>query len=458
MKVGFGWSTLASEENSLKEALSQAVCGGGPFSLAFLFATPQYDPHRLVKTFLEVVPSAKLLGCSAEGVIAGDRLLRRGVVLMTIGGEVQSQTLSLPQGPGDPYALGIRAGEELQKLCPFLDEGTVFIFPDPSLEVPLLLQGMYNILGPKFLYLGGGTGPLRWTEKGVNSGPLSLGMLAGIDFSSAVGHGWSPTQGLLVITRTQGRKVLEIDGVAPSEAYRARAGSLSWDIETVSTLHPLGFPNIFGEFLVRDPVYFSSSGHMGFVGASIPKGAVGYVMEGRKEKILATSEEVARRAREGIEEVCFALVFDCISRSLLLGFAFEEELKNIQKVTGTIPLVGFLSIGEIHPYGRAPLFHNKAVVVALGGRGKKTVLLPSREIPQEAELAALHEISAMTFPGSYEEFFQEIVERAVRLFSLQRVAFLGRRHGNSVLLASFGFSSPSEVRKEMENIKDNQCI
>lgn len=458
MRAGLGWSTLASEEDSLKEALSQAVHGSGSFSFALLFATPQHDPHRLIETFLELAPSAKLLGCSAEGVIAGDRLLHQGIVLVTIGGEIQSQTFSLPQEPGGPYALGIRAGEELRRLCPSPEGGAVFIFPDPSLEVPFLLQGMYNVLGPKFLYLGGGTGPLRWTEKGVNSGPLSLGVLAGIDFSSAVGHGWSPTQGLLVVTRVQGREVLEIDGVTPLEAYRARIGNLSWDVEEVGALYPLGFPNIFGDLLIRDPVYLSPSGHMGFVGASIFRGAVGYVMKGEKEKVLATSREVAQRAREGIEEACFALVFDCISRSFFLGAAFEEELKGIQGIIGTIPLAGFLSVGEIHPYGCAPFFHNKSVVVALGGKGRKVTPLSSFEISQEAELAALHEISAMTFPGSYEEFFQDAVMRAARLFGLQRIAFLGERHGDSVFLASFGFSSPSEVQREMENLKDNQCV
>lgn len=459
MRVGLGWSTLSGEERALEEALSQAVKRSGAPSFALLFATPQYNPHRLLEVLLTFVPSAKVLGCSAEGVVAENELLARGVVILTLAGDdFQAWTFAPPRETGDPYTLGEDIGRAI--LANSCASGSLIILPNPSLEVPSLLHGMYNVLGSRFLYLGGGTGAFHWTEKGVSPGAVSVGVLGRIAFSSSAGHGWSPSRELLVVTKTQGREVVEIDGIAPFEAYRERVGDFSReDLPAIAAVHPLGFPNVHGEFLIRDPAYFTPDGTMGFVGASIPSGAVGYIMRGEEETLLSAAGKVSREAVLGVENPYGALLFDCVSRSLLLGTSFEKELRIIKENLGDIPLAGFLSAGEIHPYGRAPLFWNKTVVVAVLGKDKKERPPSlSRDVPTDAELAILHEISALSFPGSYEKFFQEIVGRVVRLFGVQRMAFLRRKEKGMDLAASWGFSSLKEVQKVTEYPKECQYV
>lgn len=452
MRVKVGVGTAPYGEAALREALSQIRHEDGKPSFLFLFVTPQYSPESLIATLQREFPLVKILGCSAEGVIAGREVFFQGIVVCALFGEgFQAVTLLPPEGESDPYRMGQKMGVLVREAS--LQEGTVVVLADPSLEVPVFLQGLYNVLGPRFLYLGGGTGRFRFTERGCTWGPAVVGVLGGVAFSSSAAHGWSPTRELLVVTRTRGREVVAIDGVSPLAAYRERVGNFPQDaLPQIGALYPLGFPNVYGEFLIRDPAYFASDGAMGFVGASVPQGAVGYIMRGERERLLAVAKKVGEEARASVQNPSFALVFDCVSRSLLLGEDFGRELTGIQESLGDVPLCGFLSAGEIHPYGKAPLFRNKTVVVAVAGEREEGCrpLRPS-DAPLEAELAVLHEISALSPPEVPERFFQEIVERAVRLFGVQRMALIWG--GVKVF---WGFSSEEEVKKAMEKLGEHQ--
>ncbi|MCS7241796.1 diguanylate cyclase [Candidatus Caldatribacterium sp.] len=454
MKVKLAVSAAPCEEAAVAEVLSLILLEGCQPSFLFLFVTPQYDPENLTTMLRRRFPLAKVLGCSAEGVIAGREILSQGVVACALFGEdFQALTLAPPEGESDPYVLGQEIGKMVHPISS--REGTVIILADPSLEVPLFLQGLYNVLGPRFLYLGGGTGQFRFTERGCVQGPVVVGVFGGVVFSSSVAHGWSPSRELLVVTKTRGREVVAIDGISPLAAYRERVGDFPQDeLPRIGTLYPLGFPNVYGEFLIRDPAYFAPDGAMGFVGASVPQGAVGYLMKGEKEKLLAAAREVGEEVGAAVRNPLFALIFDCVSRFLFLGEDFKRELAVVQESVGDVPLCGFLSAGEIHPYGKAPLFRNKTIVVAVAGESKEEQCLscPS-EVPLEAELAVLHEISALSFPETPERFFQEIVERAVRLLGVQRMAFCWEE-----VRVFWGFSSEEEAEEAMRRPKEDQWV
>jgi hypothetical protein len=84
MEVGLGYSERTDEKAALEEALSQAVQTSGIPSFFFLFITPQYSPHRILEALRGAFPLAKILGCSAEGVVVGRRLLSRGIALLAL--------------------------------------------------------------------------------------------------------------------------------------------------------------------------------------------------------------------------------------------------------------------------------------------------------------------------------------------------------------------------------------
>ncbi|MGV8120791.1 MAG: FIST C-terminal domain-containing protein [Candidatus Xenobiia bacterium LiM19] len=64
----------------------------------------------------------------------------------------------------------------------------------------------------------------------------------------------------------------------------------------------------------------------------------------------------------------FVLLFDCISRYLMLGESFHREL---ELITGSfdrdVPLLGALTFGEVGCHIDIPLYHNKTVALVTGG-------------------------------------------------------------------------------------------
>jgi hypothetical protein len=63
-----------------------------------------------------------------------------------------------------------------------------------------------------------------------------------------------------------------------------------------------------------------------------------------------------------------ALVFDCISRFILMGDHYSREVQSLVDGTGPgVPLLGALTFGEIGSLRDVPLFHNKTVAIAVLG-------------------------------------------------------------------------------------------
>jgi hypothetical protein len=53
----------------------------------------------------------------------------------------------------------------------------------------------------------------------------------------------------------------------------------------------------------------------------------------------------------------------------LLADEFEKELANITKsLPANVPMIGALTFGEIGSHRDVPHFHNKSLVLAVGGR------------------------------------------------------------------------------------------
>jgi hypothetical protein len=63
----------------------------------------------------------------------------------------------------------------------------------------------------------------------------------------------------------------------------------------------------------------------------------------------------------------FGLVFNCVSRFLLLGEKHDEAAVIQDGLGIPLPLLGLLTFGEVGAYNDVPLFHNKTLVVAVGG-------------------------------------------------------------------------------------------
>ncbi len=88
------------------------------------------------------------------------------------------------------------------------------------------------------------------------------------------------------------------------------------------------------------------------------------------DELIATAGEVTRKASAPVKEPVVALLFDCISRCLLMEDDFIKELVAIGHGLGDkVPLMGTLTFGEIGSYVDVPLLHNKTTAIAVLGDG-----------------------------------------------------------------------------------------
>jgi hypothetical protein len=238
-----------------------------------------------------------------------------------------------------------------------------------------MIRGLYNKMGPGYRYVGGGAGDnlkffktYQFTERGLGTDSLAVALVSGIDIKTAIGHGWKPFDDQLVITMAKGKKLLEIDGSPAFDAYTARFKEITPTLfPEYGMKYPLGFPNISGNYVIRDPLTLNPDRTIEYV-SEVPNNAVGRFMQGEIGELIETAGIVAKKAVAGVTNPQFALVCECISRYLLMGDEFEKELQVMHESIGKqVPLIGVLTFGEVGCFEEVPFLHNKTIVIAVGG-------------------------------------------------------------------------------------------
>lgn len=373
MKTGVSFSNEQDSFRSARNAASEATAVSGEPVLTLVFATDDYDSGEILSGVKSVVRSSRIAGFCCGGVITCEGVQKQGVGVMTLSGDFKAVT-TLKKGLGqDPLGVGENAGRELLKGS--AGNGTAVVMPDGfQADISEMLRGLYNQLGPDVQYTGGGTGDnlkffrtYQFTENGVAENALAAAYLEGLNIGIGIGHGWVPIGSPLVITSVEGKRVYEIDGAPAFKAYSSRLGGIDRDGFSFHAMHhPLGFPDISGQYIIRDPLVVNSDDSIDFV-TEIPAHAVGSIMDCRIDGLIETAVHAARRALAAAGEPEFVMLFDCISRTLLMGERFQDEIFSLRRTLGEdVPLLGALTFGEVGSYEDVPLFHNKTTVVVVG--------------------------------------------------------------------------------------------
>lgn len=375
MKAGVGYSVDGDSRKAGREAAGIAMRMAGPPVLAIVFTTDAYDASLVLEGAREVLRDSRIVGFCGAGIVTSAGMFRQGVGVCAIAGDSLRVATTLQRNLSEhPRAVGEQAGAALQAAG--IEKGVVLALPDGfQANLSDMLRGLYHGMGHAFAYAGGGAGDnvkffktYQFTDQGVASDALAAAALDGLEIATAIGHGWTPIGDPIVITRAEKKRVIEIDGVPAFTAYSRRLDGVSAaDFPRVGMRHPLGFPDIAGNYLIRDPLNVNEDGSIDFV-TEVPHNAVGNIMEGRMDDLLATAASVARNAVRRVKDPSFVLLFDCISRCLLMGDDFGREIELIRhEAGGSVPILGALTFGEVGSYGDVPLLHNKTVVALAGG-------------------------------------------------------------------------------------------
>lgn len=380
--AGSGFSRVGDSFQAGSEAgrlAMEALVGVTP-GIVFVFTTDRYDQHELVRGVRSQSGDTPLLGCCTGGVISGEGPSNDGVAVLALGGGVGA-TLACYQGIRDGAArAGGQAAERLVQAIRGVEGAhcaTVMLADGLTGALTDVVGSAASLLEPHAPLIGGGAGDnLKFLRTSQIVGAETLDdavALAHVVSERPIGigvrHGWAPTGRALVVTRSEGNVVYEFDGRPAFDAYRELFPQFGLTYENFGNFvmsRPLGLPQPGGEFLIRDPLRARPDGAIECV-ARVPQGALVQIMRGDPCDLFAAAREAARTALSqlGGRRPAGVLVFDCVSRLLMLGDAAENEVRLIREMVGRdTPIAGMFSFGEIAA-GQigGTVVHNKTVVV-----------------------------------------------------------------------------------------------
>jgi hypothetical protein len=386
MRLHTGSSAAVETEVAARVAVAEAMSGVERPAFALVLCTDHYDVHRLASAVNDELGRLPWAGCCTAGVFVGTEVLRRGVVVGVFSGA----DVRVGVGLGGPVSKDARAAgrtaaaEALSSLGPIAPGHgrTLIVLPDALTgNAAEVVRGAAHEAGAGVVWAGGGAGDnlrfVRTAQFAHGAAYNDRVVIVAIDAAQAFGvglrHGWHPYGPTSEVTRSDGPVALELDYEPAFDVYRRTAASrgdlVSRDrFAEFAMTHPLGVPQANGEYVIRDPLAVEPTGGLRCV-AEVPDGCLVRVMQGDRDDLLGAAHTAAVAARRGVAgSPGGTLVFDCVSRYLILGDDMSQELSAIRAGIGDgTPLMGCLTFGEVGSIGSAaPQFHNKtAVVLAL---------------------------------------------------------------------------------------------
>lgn len=347
-----------------------------------VFSTEGFDQQEMIEGIKSLTGSAPLVGCCGAGIITGNGQYADSMAIMAVkSDDFRVATAFAKNISRNPRLAGEEVADRaVKKLGGIEGTPTLFMFPDGfTCNISEVVKGAYDALGPEYHFVGGGSGNnLKFfnTYQFVN-GSIGNDCVAAtiLDFRTpvgiGVGHGWTPVGRPLVVTKSKNKTIKEIDGKPAFEAYldcfNGNEELAPEGFPEFGMKHPLGLPDISGKYVIRDPLRVSEDGSITCV-AEVPENSVVRIMEGDSDSVIRAAENAAKQAVEMIGErgPAFAVVFDCVSRLQLLSNDAQRELQAVREIIGEkVPVIGFLTFGEIASAGGPPAFHNKSIVVCV---------------------------------------------------------------------------------------------
>lgn len=350
--------------------------------LIFLFTSEHYDQAAVLRGVRSMSRSAPIIGCCGGGNLTRKGVLLKSVALMAIKSDQFQINLESGQITSDNIRkVAEQVAEALESqidTMPSVPHRAVVVLSDSADRKLLdIVAGMTDTLGPICPLVGGGASDHAPARQFFNDQALPRTLVTALlqsphPIGVGVRHGWNPVGGPLVVSQSEDQFIVKLNGRPAYEVFYEIFASSAPELrrETFfqfTRTHPIGLPQISGEYLIREVVQVRADGGIECVG-HIPENAVVRFMQGDRESLLVGAQQAAEDALRALQghPAAAVLVFDCVSRLPILGDRADEEIAVIQKVFGPeTPILGMYSYGEIaNPIGvNLAAYHNKTMVV-----------------------------------------------------------------------------------------------
>lgn len=393
-------STLNFEADSC-EAAGSAVralrdsLGAEVPKLLLAYGTINHEQAQLLEALRAAAgPGPFIVGCSAQGVVSNGQLTEEGYglgVMAFAGSELRAAVGAERNVHEDSHEKGRRVASQIREALG-TEPQVVCVHYDASRGVNAqeMLAGMGSVLTCPLV---GGGASLSWgmpvstyqyiDTQALQGGIVAFGLAGPFEVIIGVCHGTTPTGVVMTVTKSDGNRILEIDGRPAAHVFREATGHLpgeplrqdylvSWALaveRTVSWPGPKG-PELRPTYMIRSPGSVDYETGVVRVQAGFPEGtrvalhhrSVSAVLEGTK----AMGQELVQRLAG--RKPWAVLGFECRGRTVpFLGVegtqAEHDQLYG--QIGRDVPWIGMMAWGEIASLGHEPAFHNYTYPVAL---------------------------------------------------------------------------------------------
>ena len=393
MQVGIGLGLDSDAGQAAREAVRQARGNvrKEKIDLVIIFASSNISSFTILKTVNSLLGEVPVLGCSGYAIISNKGIFKQGVLIMLIG-LPDATYLNTGCVKKISSKSGFKAGEELgeKMLSGFqgMRRNLSVVFSDGLItNKSNLIYGLQEKLGQSFPLIGASASDnmrFQKTEIYYNQEACedaACGMLLGgrIDFGFGVKHGWKPLGKPRSVTKSSANILYEIDEIPAAKIYEEylaySPAKLKRELKRISLRYPIGI-RLPGEeeYLLRNVTGINAEALI--MNGDIPENSQVRLMIGTKESCLDAAGEAAEEAKTALQSKTadFVLVFDSVSRHLLLGRQNAAELEIIKNKLGNdAPIMGIYTYGEDAPLkavnyqGRAYCHNQTIAILAVRG-------------------------------------------------------------------------------------------
>jgi len=375
LRVGRSGADVPAEAG--REAAALALDGGTP-ALVVVFSSPFLDLAEVAAGVRAAAgDGVPVVGCTTSGELAGLEVGSGSVVVVALGGPgltVRTARGSLADGPraaGIAAAAGIEAIDAPHRLLLMLTEGLAG-------DRAEIVRGAYSVAGAGVPLVGGCAGDeleMRRTLQLYGDEVLTGAVIGAAIGSEApigvgIGHGWRRIGEPIVVTASNGDRILRLDDEPALDYYLTRLGAppeafddqATW--QQRSLLHPLGLPRPGGEE-VRAILGVDFADRSLFCG-DVPQGTMIWIMEGDADTVLAGTGVACDEALAmlGDRPPVGLIAFDCTARRGILGEeGVRREVQEIAARAPGAPVGGFYTYGEIARTRGSRGVHNATLVM-----------------------------------------------------------------------------------------------
>ncbi len=368
----------ATAVGTADDACARAVDAlGQPAELVLAFASSLDDPAATAAAVSAVAPGAICAGMSGNGAISAGGAVDGGCAAIALGGSIRAGLGVARDASRD--LRGASAGavaSALESLAPSLDHRIVLLFIDTrSGDQSHAVAGAYEVAGPQVPLAGGAAGGAEPFQ--LAAGEAHTDSVVAVALSSprpigiGVAHACELQPVPALVTRSEGRSLIELDGRPAVEVYlerlgRPAAGIDDAEFEAIAVTHPLAQPELNGDVRLRHVLGREGAGALRCATHIPANAAIEFTVE-RPEEIVRSTWDAVSDAVGGLGDAApqAALVFDCAGRKRALGGGVGDELAALAASFGAEPpaLAGLYTHGEVGRTKGAKGDRNHAIVV-----------------------------------------------------------------------------------------------